>query len=95
MQRGAEGAWSSRCTSKLTEDQYASPAGMCRSSESLKMPFLKTSFESLAPMLAALRIFALCGCEGLAQARRAPIKSGADQQACECCECTESQQGSR
>lgn len=24
---------------------------MCRSSESLKMPFLKTSFESLAPML--------------------------------------------
>lgn len=39
--------------SQLTEAQYASSGGMCRSSESLKMPFLNTNFESLAPMLAA------------------------------------------
>lgn len=37
---------------QLTEVQYASSGGMCLSSESLKMPFLKTSLESLAPMLA-------------------------------------------
>lgn len=38
-----------------TEVQYGSSAGMLRSPLSLKMPFLKTSFESLAPMLAATR----------------------------------------
>lgn len=37
---------------KLTEVQYGSSAGIWRSSESLKIPFLKTSFESLAPILA-------------------------------------------
>lgn len=34
-----------------TEVQYGSSAGMLRSPQSLKMPFLKTSFESLAPIL--------------------------------------------
>lgn len=38
-----------------TEVQYGSSAAMLRSPLSLKMPFLKTSFESLAPMLAATR----------------------------------------
>lgn len=35
-----------------TEVQYGSSAGMCRSSDSLKMPRLKTILESLAPMSA-------------------------------------------
>lgn len=39
-----------------TEVQYGSSAGMLRSPESRKMPFLKTSFESLAPILAATRL---------------------------------------
>ena len=38
------------CTMTLTEVQYGSSAGMFFSSESLKMPFLKTSFESEAPI---------------------------------------------
>lgn len=49
-QRGGTHGWCS--VSKLTEVQYGSSAGIWRSSESLKMPFLKTSFESLAPILA-------------------------------------------
>jgi hypothetical protein len=38
-----------------TEVQYGSSAAILRSPLSLKMPFLKTSFESLAPILAATR----------------------------------------
>lgn len=38
------------CAMTLTEVQYGSSAGMFFSSESLKMPFLKTSFESEAPI---------------------------------------------
>lgn len=38
---------------QLTEVQYGSSAGIWRSSASRKMPFLKTSFESLAPILAS------------------------------------------
>lgn len=41
-------------SSGRTEVQYGSSAAMCLSSDSLKMPFLKTSLESLAPMLAML-----------------------------------------
>lgn len=37
----------------LTEVQYGSSAGMWRSSASRKMPFLKTNFESLAPISAS------------------------------------------
>lgn len=43
--------------SSLTEAQYVSPPGMWRSSDKRKIPFLKTSFESLAPIFAA-KIFA-------------------------------------
>jgi hypothetical protein len=35
-----------------TDVQYESSAGMCRSSDNLKMPLLKTSLESLAPIVA-------------------------------------------
>ena len=35
----------------VTDAQYGSSAGITLSSESLKIPFLNTSFESEAPML--------------------------------------------
>lgn len=38
---------------QLTEAQYASLGRMWRSSDRRKMPFLNTSLESLAPILAA------------------------------------------
>lgn len=38
-----------------TEVQYVSSAGMCRSSDSRKMPCLKTILESLAPMAEAVQ----------------------------------------
>lgn len=53
-----EAAWPSSGGNRdglRTEVQYGSSAAMLRSPLSLKMPFLKTSFESLAPMLAATR----------------------------------------
>ena len=36
---------------QLTEAQYGSSAGMILSSESRKIPFLNTNFESEAPIL--------------------------------------------
>ena len=46
----------------LTDAQYGSSAGMTLSSESLKMPFLNTSFESEAPILNCANHQGLCVC---------------------------------
>ena len=48
----------------LTDAQYGSSAGMTLSSESLKMPFLNTSFESEAPILNCANHQGLCVCCG-------------------------------
>jgi hypothetical protein len=43
--------WQSQGCGQLTDAQYGSSAWMILFSESLKMPFLNTSFESEAPIL--------------------------------------------